>query len=517
MLASDEYYYTKTHTLNNNNNNGNASKTPELNTQKKQQDDALVSDILGRKGVETQIKCILQNFEKNLISQTNKNGIYIYGPSGCGKTHFVKKVLREMNYDIIHYDAGDSRNKAVIETMTSNNISNQNVLTMMKRQKQNIAIIMDEIDGMNNGDKGSITALIRLIRQKKTKKQKLESKTNNPIICIGNNFADKKIKELMNVCNVFELKPPSHEQIIKIFEVKAPNLDSSSIQLLLKYIQGDLRRLNFILKIYDKDPKLLNTDNIGNIFQLKTYNDHSKNITESILQTPTTFKEHNLKINDTDRTIVALLWHENIVDAITLVENKTGKRYFDLYLKILQNICFADYIDRITFQNQIWQFNEMSSLIKTFYCNKIYHDFLFDNKMELHKGIDKGLEKQLSGREASTTTETCKTDNIRFTKILTKYSTEYNNILFIYRLCNDLNMDKKDVVSYFQEMRMYYKNCSEIEMLNEIHHLINNVNIDKLDIRRIYRFMDKNIKKDGILSDDVEEMMEIVDLEMDSD
>ena len=55
---------------------------------------------------------------------------------------------------------------------------------------------MDEIDGMNNGDKGGINSLIKLIRPKKTKKQKLEEITLNPIICIGNYHIDKKIKEL---------------------------------------------------------------------------------------------------------------------------------------------------------------------------------------------------------------------------------------------------------------------------------------------------------------------------------
>ena len=42
-------------------------------------------------------------------------------------------------------------------------------------------------------------------------------------------------------------------------------------------------------------------------------------------------------------------------------------RFLLFYSKFLENICFADYIDRITFQNQIWLFNEMTSLIKTFY------------------------------------------------------------------------------------------------------------------------------------------------------
>ena len=72
---------------------------------------------------------------------------------------------------------------------------------------------MDEIDGMNNGDKGGINTLIKLIRPKKTKKQKLEEVTMNPIICIGNYHIDKKIKELMKVCNSIELKTPNNNQI----------------------------------------------------------------------------------------------------------------------------------------------------------------------------------------------------------------------------------------------------------------------------------------------------------------
>ena len=56
---------------------------------------------------------------------------------------------------------------------------------------------MDEIDGMNNGDKGGINELIKLLRAKKTKKQKLEDTTSIPIICISDYHNDKKIRELM--------------------------------------------------------------------------------------------------------------------------------------------------------------------------------------------------------------------------------------------------------------------------------------------------------------------------------
>ena len=144
-------------------------------------------------------------------------------------------------------------------------------------------------------------------------------------------------------------------------------------------------------------------------------------------------------------------------------------------------MCYADYIDRITFQNQIWQFNEMSSLMKTFYNNNIYHETFQNNPY--------------------------KPNEVRFTKVLTKYSTEYNNTLFIFNMCKELDMDKRDLLSFFQELRLYFGKefYNNVELLNVVEKLFENYNISKLDIKRIYRYLDKNVKKETNGGDDLEE------------
>ena len=431
--------------------------------------------IFEREQIANDIKNILLSFDSNCKNLNFKKGIYIYGSPGSGKTQFVMNLLTELNYDIIKYDAGDVRNKSLIDTITTNNVSNRNVLDMMKRQVKKIAIVMDEIDGMNNGDKGGITALIKIIRQKKTKKQRLENMTMNPIICIGNYYIDKKIKELMKVCNTFELKTPTSQQMNKLLLQTIPTIIKKPEynETVLKYIQGDLRKYIFINDIFKKKPELITDETLNNIFNIKSYNEDSKKITQKLINTPVKMEQHNRFMNETDRTIVALLWHENIVDVLS---NKSISASFPFYLKILKNICFADYIDRITFQSQIWQFNEMSSLMKTFYNNKLYHDEFPENKGMFEK------------------------TEIRFTKVLTKYSTEYNNMLFIYNLCQELDMDKKDLVNMFQELKFFKGGdfCNNIEQLNEVEKIFEDYNISKLDIKRIYRYLDKNIKKEII-------------------
>ena len=165
-----------------------------------------------------------------------------------------------------------------------------------------------------------------------------------------------------------------------------------------------------------------------------------------------------------------MLWHENIIDVIGKINKEVS---IPFYLDVLDNMCISDYIDRITFQKQIWQFNEMSSLIKTFKNNKYYHTF-FNNKKNKYNPSE-----------------------IRFTKVLTKYSTEYNNYTFIQKICHQLNMDKKDMISYFIELKEKYND-------NEIYSIFYNYDINKLDINRIYRYIDKYIKNVDTVDDNSE-------------
>jgi DNA polymerase III delta prime subunit len=436
--------------------------------------------ILERKTIANEIKTQLSLFDTNCDNVHYKKGFYIYGSPGCGKTSFVVELLKELDYDIIKYDAGDVRNKNLIDTITSDNISNRNVLHMMTKKVKKIAIVMDEIDGMNNGDKGGITALIKLIRQKKTKKQRLESTTMNPVICIGNYYVDKKIKELMKVCNVYELKPPTTDQTQTVLYKLLPSVTFTSdvtLKILLKYIQSDMRKLGFVYDMFKNKSELLSSEIIQTVFHSKTYNEDAKKITNALINNPIDMCKHTIIMNETERTIVALLWHENIVDTLAPYQKS---RTIPVYLKLLNNMCYADYIDRITFQNQIWQFNEMSSLIKTFHNNSIYHKAFPENKNKFNP------------------------TEVRFTKVLTKYSTEYNNMIFITNLCQELDMDKSDLISMFHELRIYNGEdfCDKLPRLNEYEGLFVNNNINKLDIKRAYRYLDKNLKKDVLNATD---------------
>jgi DNA polymerase III delta prime subunit len=414
-----------------------------------------LNSILGRENIIKQINDFVINFEKNKYDLTIKRGVYLYGPPGIGKTFFIKDTLIKLGYDIILYDAGDIRNKCIIDTITQNNMTDTNVLSLLSKKSKPLAIIMDEIDGMNNGDKGGINSLIKVIRPKKTRKQKLEEISFIPIFCIGNYHIDKKINELIKVCLTIPFPIPTSKEITNIIKLCMPKIYSNNELLsnIIKYTQNDLGKLISIEKLYKNNFNVLSNKETLSLFLPKTLTEDTKDITKRLINEKHNIKSHNQIMNETERTIVGLLWHENIIEYFNKVDNNIS---IPLYLKLLDNICTADYIDRITFQKQIWQFNEMSSLIKVFYNNLLLKNNIKKNDIK----------------------------TIRFTKVLTKYSTEYNNLLFIQNLCQIFSLDKKDLFTLFIKLKNLYDS-------GEIFNYMEQYEITKLDVNRIYRYIDK--------------------------
>ena len=70
---------------------------------------------------------------------------------------------------------------------------------------------------------------------------------------------------------------------------------------------------------------------------------------------------------------------------------------------------------------------------------------------------------------------------MRFTKVLTKYSTEFNNYTFFQNLSYKMQFDKKDLIHLFK----LSKNNESLE--NKI---IQDYELTDLEINRIYRYIE---------------------------
>jgi hypothetical protein len=458
-----------------------------------------LNKLLNREHKAKLFKDFLLQFEANKHDTSIKRAIYLFGEPGTGKTFFLTSCLHEMGYETIFYDAGDIRNKTVLEEMKKENMASRSVLSLLQKKPRKIAIVMDEIDGMNNGDKGGINGLIKMVRPKKTKKQKNEETTMNPIICVGSYTSDKKLRELIKACTAIELTPPRlcemqavihelfHNGVSK--EHTKPLFTNAMMKKICDYCQRDLRKVQNLYNLYKNNPQHISSHLLEQILEKKNYNDDAKQIVATLLKKYIPLQEHVLLMNDTDRTCVGLLWHENIIDSLEYKnENEKEATLFSLsfYIRQLENICFADFIDRATFQNQIWHFNEMSSLIKTMKNHRMYHEELRKQKDKKQTISSSSFSSSSSSSSvaipsATLTNTVTNTNDLRFTKVLTKYTTEHNNSLFLQKLCQQLGLEKKDLFGFF----MAHEESKVLALLTE------HYDISKLDVSRMYRYLEK--------------------------
>ena len=89
-----------------------------------------------------------------------------------------------------------------------------------------------------------------------------------------------------------------------------PNLNDRDMDIIIEFIQGDVRKLESTYQIYKSHQSLLKNKIIQNIFQPKHYNEDTKQITKKLLNNKFDIIQHSYVMNETDRTSVALLFHE---------------------------------------------------------------------------------------------------------------------------------------------------------------------------------------------------------------
>lgn len=122
------------------------------------------------------------------------------GPPGVGKTTTVQVVCKELGYDLVEFNASDTRNKTLLKEAVSGLLSNTTMKDYVTGNKQKITskhvLLMDEVDGMaGNEDRGGLQELVGLIKS-----------TEVPVICICNDRFNTKVKTIST--HSYDLKYP---------------------------------------------------------------------------------------------------------------------------------------------------------------------------------------------------------------------------------------------------------------------------------------------------------------------
>lgn len=177
-----------------------------------------LSQVCGNKGVVEKLQKWLRSWKSNHKFNFKKGGAdglgvfraaMLHGPPGVGKTTAAHLVANLEGYDVVETNASDTRSKKMMEAALRGVMDTTSIMGYfagegknVERKKQNLVLIMDEVDGMSAGDRGGVGALAAVAK-----------KTHIPMILICNERRLPKMKPFDFVTADFAFRRPSPDMI----------------------------------------------------------------------------------------------------------------------------------------------------------------------------------------------------------------------------------------------------------------------------------------------------------------
>lgn len=248
---------------------------------------------------------------------------------------------------------------------------------------------------------------------------------------IQNIKSETQFLDLLKNQNIFNLmKQKKMQRVIVIDNIDyLQNNDKKILSIIIKHMKkmnkNNVTSVKYIfigINVHDKKvvELELQLEYVHHIETQVCHTEVDKNIKEICRELLSNDNVNYLKI--CEKTIVSLVYHENII--------VYGNKDLLFYEQFLQNFVNGDYYDRVSFQRQLWQFNEMTFFLK-----------VINNYIQFHNS---SIEK-------------IPVSEIIFTKILTKYSNEYSNQNFIINICSKFNLQKMELIEQLKKDKIHSK------------------------------------------------------------
>ena len=194
------------------------------------------------------VKTWIKDFRNK--SEDAKPFLILHGTAGVGKTTLAYLILKYYDYEIIECNASDTRTKKTIRESIGQ-ISKVSVCIDEHNNFKQVAIIMDEIDGLSGGESSSVQELIDIVTKDKDSKSSVYI---CPVVCTTNSIKDKKLQPLLKQGVVLNINKPITNDCKKLIDKisKTEQFDVPKIirNEIIDKANGDYRQIIMLLFEY---------------------------------------------------------------------------------------------------------------------------------------------------------------------------------------------------------------------------------------------------------------------------
>lgn len=222
-----------------------------------------MGDICGNGTVVKRLSSWLQNWRSNCQRGFPANAgegsefraAMLYGPPGVGKTTAANLVARMQGFDVVEYNASDTRSKSLLQSHVSQTLKNTSLAGFVGKDANNghgkpLCIIMDEVDGMSAGDRGGVGAMAAFAKS-----------TSVPLILICNERRLPKMRPFDRVVFDMQFRRPDagsiRNRILTIAQVEGLRVDANTVDRLVESTGSDIRQILTLLSTYARTNKAM--------------------------------------------------------------------------------------------------------------------------------------------------------------------------------------------------------------------------------------------------------------------
>uniref|UniRef100_A0A2H1VJ44 Replication factor C subunit 1 n=1 Tax=Spodoptera frugiperda TaxID=7108 RepID=A0A2H1VJ44_SPOFR len=339
-----------------------------------------IKQIIGQHGDASNVKKLMNWLTKWYVNRKAKlpkpspwaknddGGYYkaalLSGPPGVGKTTSVALVCKELGFDMVEFNASDTRNKTLIkeqigQLLTTNSLSGfANGVTGKQAVTKKHVLVMDEVDGMaGNEDRGGLQELIGLIKS-----------SSVPIICMCNDRQSQKMRSLVNYCYDLRFNRPRVDQIksamLSICFKEGIKIPPDVLSQLIVSANQDVRQTLNLLSMWAIDPSRADPDSLRKDAQT-TKKDIKLGPFEAIRKVFSAEDHKTMSINDKsdlffyDYSLAPLFVQENYLHvAPHCPKNEVLQRISEA----ADSISLGDLVDARIRRNQAWSLLPMQAM-----------------------------------------------------------------------------------------------------------------------------------------------------------
>lgn len=322
------------------------------------------------------------------LNTMNSPAVLLYGEPGVGKTTLAHRCLRKKGLKIIEFNASHTRSGTSFRKLILPLLHEGGIVNMLETGKRGgIGIILDEIDGLSQGEKGGLKELLDFLRNWKPSQQ------FTPLILISNTLDSRNLIQISKLCQTISIREANHKQVE---EWLGQTISEGS----LKTVQGDLRLLQRQVAGLEKQMEVSEVpEGILPIAWWTLYNEWDPFL--------------DLDIESHEANLAGLVMIENLNDRIQLNKGNSVEGW-DIYKQLFEAYCKSDRADFWAFFHQCWNLLPLSQDLKL----KIPSLWLaFESKLP-------------------PTAKIPKPDSLRYTPVLTKQSAIFNSWKFMCELAD---------------------------------------------------------------------------------